>query len=664
MSSQQTISIYYSADKQFFVEVSERASKLNSDLNNLNDNDKQLLINVLQVKADVLADAIKGVTRPKDLVKQKILDYNKSLKEHAKSTWYIVADSLISKTSTPADITKLKLVSQHQGKLTNAQIFDIVAQKKGELSDKYAVFMCSNCGKKQFQPIADNAVQCSQCNSRFLADEIAVAKYDSADSQLNLLRAITRLSVFSSQVDGNTGNTSGNKLKMLRYFYYKGERYAFSYNDFLLLHKLLYKDCAYQSIFTVKDGSIAFCDNYRQYIEGFEIHKVKEVCQLYGNLNTIQSQLNSCEYGTNNIAVAFYVYIKLYCLGDITRLRCNIDGNAYCFDNVAQYVDTLLNTSDVRLRTQLIGLFCNLMTQEGLFFQGYDSCDSSELSRLIFDNSGAFVYVDGEQFVNYGTDFVQNLHSDVQTSEQKDRFLQTVMGNFNYWQNVKKKCNCQDNYDIEGSGCQYNAKFSAYDRLCFCQFVLTGKQQLNYKSVTLCDSAKGFEYVRQVVRRAYLSDNPQDKTQYANLAELLSKPYLCEHLLNLQSARLCLKDQQGNTVKEYSFAELCQHLDGKKPSTKLYLMCIDNDGIAKTVIQYTSRRATFVSHAFGLLCDETSQQTVNYADRLNKFCQDKDIAQYIQHLLTTSVTGGEDKFEQNCKSNFDKLVKALQQLRQ
>ena len=599
-------------------------------------------------------------------VRPIIEKYNDDILRSQITRYYkLVGHKLIEIDKLPKDAG---FKADYDGEQSPEEIIAFINALDKNLSKiEYAVFECPKCHKKQYQPIKHNKVRCvtEKCSPEGIdIDSLPCDKttkiFDQGDSATNEANAIDYL--YKKKEDDKREQTETKEenitAQRLVPFYFGGNTYRFSATDCDSLHVNLYNAFAVDEILVITDNGVGFTENYRRYIKSLQDCGVNSY--LYKDLKVALSHINSQEYSLSPISKAFYWFINKYCLKSVRSLFWRIDDEVVSFDNKKQFIDKLL-TAKEQNRQQLIFIYeqvASLDDLENNFFQGY-SGSLIELSFMIFNETGLFVYITKDLLINFGTSFIDHLHDVDDLVVTRNLFIDNIKDSCQpFWELIKGKT-----FEDYSDGFFESSDGTYYDKLCYYQYAIQGKRQIKYKSIVLMDSKEGFSYIKNIVRNVYLSRDERSQELYSQLIEMLRNEAFWDN--DRFSILKATRDEDKKTHEiVLSFENLRNLVIQERsniPSLGLYLKCIDTSSknVAKTRFYYKSRLFTLVEHIKKLVEYGDTKTILN---EIHQFYSNSDVICIIDEILNNTKEGGSRKFREEQDKAFNVLCQEAKKL--
>lgn len=658
--SNEAVKIYFDKKRQvFYIEkISGAKELLPESFFDFRKPHKEILASVYpSLKEDIMSAEI-GDSVIETAIEPKIAEYNADVRRSRVTRWFKVSGNGATQIKSSKVPDECVFVSEYCEDLSLESVLGHIQTIKQDLLHRcYVVFECPSCHKKQFQVAKNNRVRCGGCGESFNINDDNVCvkkKCDSEDSEQNKSNAIACWIKWKkeAQLDADE-EESYNKENYP--FYLNGTVYRVSYMDCLSLHHKLYQSFAYESVFTQTETGIKFKDRYKRYLRSLKDYGIET--ELFKNLKGAENRINSQEYALLPITKAYYWYIKNYCLKDETTLVWRISNETVCYKNRRQFIDDLL-TADEERRIQLLAMYRNVasLDLENGFFVGYGDA-LIELSYMIYEETGLFVYIMENKFVNFGQGFIGSLHEFDGLISDRNAFLESIkIDAIDFWDRIKGAYDDEDNYEGSVDG-------TYYDRLCFYQYVMQGKNTIRYKGIVLHDSKDGFEYIKRIIVEAYLSGGERNIQSYKELSELLKNPLLWENdrwfslLKEAKSSRI--SDEGVEDVLSFdSLREMVVQESNAGPSVKLYLACVDTSSksIKKIRFWYKKELVTLAEH-IGRITEYGDSK--NISNEVHQFYSNADVLKVIECTFNQIHGGGFEDFKKQTQKQFDDLTNGI-----
>lgn len=660
--SREVVRIYFDNKHQIFYIEKETGTKesLPESFINFKQSHKEILASAFpSLKEDIMSAEV-GDSIIETLLEPKIAEYNDGVKKCKVTRWYKVVGDCVTQIKDIDVPSGCDCVGEYGEKLSLDSILSHVRDiKSKKLHSCYVVFECPCCNKKQFQVAKNDWVKCDACCESFKINDDSVIvkkKCDSDDGEKNKSDAIACWIKWKKEtqtdMDIEDAYSKGNYP-----FCFNGIVYRVSYADCLSLHLKLYKSFACDAVFMQTENGIKFTDRYKRYLRSLNDYGIET--ELFKNLKGVENKINSQEYALLPITKAFYWYIKSFCLKNETTLVWNVLNEIVRYKNRRQFIDDLLTANETR-RTQLIHMYQNVASlglKKG-FFNGYSDA-LIELSHMIYDETGLFVYVTEEnKLVNFGEGFIGSLHKFDELIPERNSFLESIKtSSIDFWNQIKGSYDYGDDYESSIDG-------TYYDRLCFYQYVIQGRKEIRYKGISLPDSKDGFEYIMRIVVDAYLSKDERHERAYQELVELLKNSLIWDNyswFSGLKEAKVSRVSNEGmeNVLTFDSLKELIVHEGGEEPSVKLFLACIDvsSKSIKKIRFWYNNKLATLAEHIKRLVLYGDSK---NISNEVYRFYNDADVLKVIECTFDQIHNGGFEAFEKQIQKQFEELSNVIE----
>lgn len=642
----ETIKIHYDRNFNFYVEKVRVGKKPLPAFISMSSSEKEKLADAYPEKGSIIMSTQPGTRTAKEVIEPLIEEYNSDCLSGNITRWYKVSKDykliLIDTSSIP---TYGLQHPEYNGVNDRDEIIAFIKELEKDLKkEHYGVFICPMCNEVQYQLIVKNRVTC--CGEQFNS-EICIAKFTSDNSASNRTLAVARY----LQEKNNKGPTTPGPSEGLWPLTYKGVVYRFSLPECKLLHKVLYDSFACEVVFEVKDdGTIDFTDNYLRYLKSLSDNNIRK--DLYKAVGRIQKEINSQFNSIKSVERAFYWYVNNYDLNDEHALVFKVDNRIYKFTALEEFVCAFINGSDDE-KLRLKCLFNDLTSQENNLFYGYNSNDACELSRLIYETTKQFIFISDEEIVDFGEDFIKQLHLQDKLVSTRNLFIESIKQNSKFWDQIKNSFDVSDIY-FAGSDETY------YDRLCFYQFAITGKKVLKYKTLSIQNSQSGFGQIKSIIIDAYAIGDEQSIRQFNALVELAKNQALCERLDMISPVTETITFSMERSQENITFDSLRRKLKGR-PSLELYLMCSDltGDGHKRIKIRFDNSMNTFSGHLKNILANESGKSLI---DTVKRFYNDADVIFFIDFVLNRKSSGGSGRFNQEHDEGFKKIIASISKL--
>ena len=642
----ETIKIHYDCDFNFYVEKVRVGKKPLPAFISMSSSEKEKLADAYPDKGYIIMSTQPGTATAKKEIEPLIEEYNNDCLSGNITRWHKVSKDykfiLIDISAVP---TYGLQHPEYNGTNDRDEIIAFIKELEKDLKKEYyGVFICPKCNEVQYQLIVKNRVTC--CGEQF-DSEICIHRFTSDNSTYNRTLAVAKY----LEEKNKRSSQIVNPPEGLCPFTYKGVVYRFSLPECKLLHKVLYNDFACEAVFEIKDDdTIDFTDNYLRYLKSLFDNNIRK--DLYKAVGRIHNEINSQVNSINSVEGAFYWYINNYDLNEENALVWRVDDRKYKFTALEEFVRAFINcNNDEKLRLKC--LFNDLTSQENNLFYGYNSNEASELSRLIYETTKQFIFISDGDIVDFGDDFIGQLHLQDRLVSARNLFLESIRQNFKFWDQIKNSFDISDTY-FKGSDETY------YDRLCFYQFAITGKKVLRYKTLSIQNSQSGFGQIKSIIRDAYLINDDQSIRQFSSLVELAKNQALCERLDKISPVTETISFSTERSQESITFDSLRRKLKGS-PSLELYLMCSDltGEGHKKIKIRFDNSMKTFSGHLKSILENESGKSLI---DAIKRFYNDADIKFLINFVLNRKSSGGNDRFNQEHDEGFRKVIASISEL--
>lgn len=584
-------------------------------------------------------------------------EYNADAMRSDVVRWYKVLGTKLKMLDTEPN--ELYMASDYEGEqIVEDIILFIDSIKKDLFYQSYLVFKCPKCQEKQFQPINKNHVKC--CNGCDVFDmdntDVEVKRnFDSSDSEQNKANAISCLYQWKKE----PMYVSETDIKSSFPFYFDGNVYRVSFTDCKSLHQELYKEFAVHEVFVTTDRGVAFTPNYKKYLKSLKDYNVN--LSLYREIKSVENRINSQEYDLLPIKKAFYWYMNKYCLKSQRNLFWRISDQIVCFESKHQFVNELLIADDEK-REQLINLYQCVagLDLDNAFFEGYDG-SIIDLSYMIYKETGTFVYLENDRLVNFGASFIEKLHKFDDLISERNAFIENIKTNcLSFWDEIKGTFDDYTDYYYDSFDGSY------YDRLCFYQYAIQGKQKIKYKDVVLSDSIEGFNQIKSIICDAYMSKSDEEMKLYGHLVELLKNTTFWNNNDRFVKIREAKTSQATNNIYGIvltfdSLRELLTNEFNKEPSVGLYLKCADTSSksVYKIKFWYNNKFTTLPEHIKALVESSNFKLLTN---EVNRFYNNPDVVCVINIILDNTKVGGAERFKEEQEKAFFALLQDTDRL--
>lgn len=644
------IKIYYDQNFCFYVERIRVGKRALSAFISMSSMEKEILADTYPDKGEIIMSAQAGSTIVKEVIEPLIEEYNSECLSSNITRCYKISKDY---KFVPIDALLMPTYGLQQTQYAGTDDRDdiitfIKALEKDLKKESYGVFVCPECHKIQYQLVTKNRVSC--CGQLFDSN-ICMAIYTTENSMAPKTSAIARY--MEEKKKGEPGPTPSERGGLYP-FTYKDVVYRFSLPECKLLHSVLYNDFACEFVFEVKgDGNIGFTDSYLKYLKSLYDNNIRK--DLYQAYRRVQNEINAQTNSIKSIERAFYWYINKYDLNEDEALVWRVD-KVYKFNTVDKYVESFI-VAGMEEKLHLIQLFNDLTCDENNLFYGYNSNDVSEISRLIYEVSNQFIYVSGDTIVDFGTDFIGQLHLQDTLVSTRNIFLESIIRNYKFWDKIKNA------FDSSDRGYKSSDE-TYYDRLCFYQFAITGKRILKFKNISITNSQPGFVAIKEIIRDAYSIADESSIKQFRTLVELAKNQNLCEKLDKLSPVAETISFNSNRGQESITFETLRQKLilsTKETPSIELYLICSDltGDEHKRLRVRFDGRLNTFSGHLRNIL---EKAQGKSLIDAIKRFYNDTEISFFIRFVLNRKSLGGIDEFNRKHDEGFNKLFAAISEL--
>lgn len=651
------IKIHYDQNFNFYVERIPVGKKSLPAFISMSMSEKIILADTYPDKGEFIMTAQPGSRLAKEVVEPLIEEYNRSCKGSGVTRVYKISKgyvfTLIDSLQMPTYGLKHP---QYDGSDDTDEIISFIKGLEKELKkESYGVFKCPACHKIQYQSVVKKRVLCS-CGQQF-DSEICDSIFTSENNEAPRTAAVNRVIELQKKdfPPNPEPRETGPNFDGLYPFTYQGVVYRISLPECKSLHRVLYNAFACELVFEVKgDGNIGFTDSYLKYLKSLSDNNIRK--DLYRAVRKVQNEINAQANSIKSIERAFYWYINNYDLNENQSLVWRVDAKVYKFKTIDKYVQSFI-AAGTEERLQLMQLFNDLTCGENNLFYGYNSNDVGEISRLIYEVSKQFIYVSDDTIVDFGTDFIEQLHLLDTLVSARNIFLESIIRNYKFWDKIKNA------FDVSDLGYKSSDE-TYYDRLCFYQFAITGKRVLRYKNLSIKNSQTGFSAIKTIIRNAYLIGDESSIKQFRELVELANNQNLCERLEKLSPVTETITFNSDRTQESITFETLRQKLvlsTKGMPSIELYLICSDltGDEHKKIMVRFDGRMNTFSGHLRHIL---ESEQGKSLIDTIKRFYNDADISFFVKFILNRKSAGGVNTFNSEHGEGFNKLISTISEL--
>ncbi len=574
--------------------------------------------------------------------------------------WYKVENLRPKFIKADGDFEKSLENADYAGVGDLEDILSFIELKQKELFHlDYVVFKCPVCGQKQFGVLTKGRFcKCSNkdCKSETLnVDDIEVEIKDrflSGTSEQNKANAIACLYAWDEVKEIEEDDEDDIKFDGVCPYNYKGDVYRIYYTDCRLLHENLYSDFAFEEVLTTTEKGVVFTQEYKKYLKSLDKYGISIVDgqSLFSNVKSARKRIKAEEHPLEK---AFFWYMMNYCMPNEKRLVWRVDQKSVSFFDKNDFVNAILSGSEGVVR-QLVKIYQAVadLSLEYNFFEGYES-SLTDLSRLIYETTGNFTYVTDEKFVNFGKNFIENLHILDGKVSDKNEFIESIrQSSYEFWSKIKGSFTDDDAY-LGGLDNTY------YDRLCYYQYAICGKKELKYKNLVISDSPVGWEYVKSIVKNAYLAKYVYDDGEYVQLLEFLKNEELSAKLSVIKE-----KPDEGffdGQSQEFNYERLCalaKNQNAAKPSIELYLNCasLSSRTIKDAKFWYNDSLDTLLGHIKKLFTGFDNQSVHK---EIFEFSKNKDVKSIMEHIFAWTKKGGYQEFEAQCLNGFNRLNETL-----
>lgn len=376
----------------------------------------------------------------------------------------------------------------------------------------------SECGQIEFGRLINGKATCTKCGHAIALTDNNVSKFFGENA---LMRAAQSVNEKKAKKSDEQQNASPAYLPKARSFYYNKTTYGINLPEFKALHEVLFSDCAIDKVFVTDDkGTISFSPDYDNYL--------RIICEkgvdtkLYKSKVRIIREINSASNALYGAMAGFYWYFNEFGLTKSSSLHWRVGDALFAFKSPQDYVSALCS-ADAKKRQAIISLFNEQTCQ--YFFKNYEY-SIIELSHLIYDTTGKFVYIaeNNDTFIDFDSNFINHLSDFDDKIAARNDFIEAIHDDRIFWDKIKGS---MDDYD----GYFSTADETYYDRLCFYQFAIQGKSIVKYKSLQIRDSKEGIEYIKSVVTSAYLRRDNNTQMRFRDLTQMLLKTALFNSMI-------------------------------------------------------------------------------------------------------------------------------------
>ncbi len=651
------VKIYYDGKDGFYVErISESKELLPEYFANFQSSHRRILSEAYpELRADIFG-ARAGDSVIYDVIEPKIAQYNQEvLRSKSVKLYKAVGKEL--KRLPAGELPHGCDEKEYKGEPYPEEILAFIEELKKELVQKtYAVFECGECGKKQVQLVRKNRVVCQSCRA---SSSVEIAKYRFSDGskEENMARAIEHLLRFKAE-SGEKRTDEESLSDGCAPFYFGGSAYRISFTDCRALHQHLYRAFAVEEVFAEGGAGITLTAAYKQYLKGLKDYG--GYGELYKQIKTVENRVNSQEYALLSMEKAFYWYMRTYCIQGEKELVWRLSDRVAVFADARQFVQDLLVAKEEK-RRELIEIYesvAGLPLEDGFF----GDCDGSllQLSSLIYTQTGRFVYVTKEKWIDFGSSFIDSLSDYDKRIADRNAFIESIrMDCPSFWEEIKGTLDDYADYYYDSCDGTY------YDRLCFYRYAIQGKRTFVYKGLCLSDSVDGFQYVKSIVRDAYLSRSEDALREYRELVELFSNEILWGDPTKLPKLREAKTTQTvgGKQSETLTFDGLRSLVTAEpnEPSMRLYLTCSDLSArsVQRLRFWYEGKLATTLEHIKRIASRKDGQTTEG---ALKRFYADSDVKAALKATFDRTKAGGFARFEAEHEKAFLALVDGVKKL--
>ncbi|MCH5157415.1 MAG: hypothetical protein J1G02_06050 [Clostridiales bacterium] len=518
-----------------------------------------------------------------EYIDPKIKLFNERSSNSVRTKWKLFKEVALESINQTAVINRLErqlgsfVATSYDGSADDGSIVQFIRDFKNNAKAQYLVFYCDSCKHWEYGKLVNRKVRCS-CGNVFTIESEDVYSFTGE---------YARIKAAELAIEKNNGATGDGVTAepKARSFYYRGGNYGLSLQEFKALHDVLYYDCAVDSVFTTDEqGRIKFQPDYEGYLHGISDKNINDdLTDLYRRKGRIIAEINSASNEVCGTMSGFYWYFKEYNLTKSRSLHWRVDKKHYRFDTPEEYVESLCSVKASE-RDALLSLYNSQTCQ--YFFKGYDGT-RIELSRLIYEKTGKFVYIDENGAItDFGHDFIRKLSAVDDMIATKNEFITAIYDDEAYWNQIKGSFDRNDGY-------WSTADETYYDRLCYYQFAIQGKTTLNYRSLQIRNSKDGMEYIRSIVTNAYQRNDELTRNRFADLLKLIFKTTLLDKLVFRNEG--IVKVGQSPLPLIDNLSRMLAPADAS-PDIKAYLFCL-NTVDKKVKFMYKGRLDTIAGHA-------------------------------------------------------------------
>ena len=649
------VKIYYDGKDGFYVErISESKELLPEYFVDFKTRHRELLSEAYPELREDIFGARAGDSVIYDVIEPKIAQYNEDVLRSKSVKLYKAVGKELKRLSA-GELPDGCDEREYKGEPYPEDILAYIESLKKELVQKaYAVFACAECGEKQVQLVRKNRVVCQACKVS-LSVEIARYRFSDGTKEENMARAIEHLLRFKAE--SGERQAEEDQSDGCLPFYFGGSAYRVSFTDCKALLGQLYRAFAVEEVFVEGGAGITFTTAYKQYLKGLK--EYGDYGELYKQIKTVENRVNSQEYALLPVEKAFYWYMRTYCAQGEKELVWRLNGRVVVFADARQFVQDLLaaNEENRRALIELYESVAGLPIDDGFF----GDCDGSlvKLSHLIYRQTGRFVYVTREKWIDFGSSFIDSLSDYDKRIADRNAFIESIrMDCPAFWDEIKGELDDFADYYYDSCDGTY------YDRLCFYRYAIQGKRTFVYKSLRLSDSLDGFQYVKSIARDTYLSKSEDALREYRELSELLSNELLWGDPTKLSK----LREAQTTTVvgkqsETLTFDGLRAQIvaEPSEPSLKLYLTCseLSARSVKRLRFWYGGELATAVAHLKRIAAKGDGQ---TLEGELKRFYADTDVRAVLKTIFDYTKKGGFAKFEEEHEKAFLALVGGVKKL--
>lgn len=617
------IDVFFNAQKRdYYIRIrTSRREELPSYGDMTTDEQKQLLCAEYPEIANLLRKKKPSDEEIELDIDPKIKEYNERTRAMVRRRWKLFycgslrqindeADSIIldKKVTTFTDL-------KYEGSLDDSAIIKFIQDHQSESGkDIYIAFECSECGQIEFGRLINGKATCTKCGHAIALTDSNVSKFVGENA---LMRAAQSVNEKKAKKSDEQQNASPAYLPKARSFYYNKTTYGINLPEFKALHEVLFSDCAIDKVFVTDDnGTISFSPDYDNYL--------RIICEkgvdtkLYKSKVRIIREINSASNALYGAMAGFYWYFNEFGLTKSSSLHWRVGDALFAFKSPQDYVSALCS-ADAKKRQAIISLFNEQTCQ--YFFKNYEY-SIIELSHLIYDTTGRFVYIaeNNDTFIDFDSNFINHLSDFDDKIAARNDFIEAIHGDRIFWDKIKGS---MDDYD----GYFSTADETYYDRLCFYQFAIQGKLIVKYKSLQIRDSKEGIEYIKSVVTSAYLRRDNNTQMRFRDLTQMLLKTALFNSMI-IGTEGVVKSGQIGSIPFIERLTELVSETNNT-PTIDAYLFCLNTIN-KRTKIEYNGNVDTLLNLAHAQIKAEKGDGI--YV----KFILDESINTVIKSILGES----------------------------